>query len=1217
MTVNRNIQLTVRKTTRSQKTLEATLVMRKAGERTVVSSRVAELDTIMPQYLGVSKSILESVIFCHQDDSLWPMSTPTVLKKKFDEIFEAMKYTKAVENIKLIRKTQVAELEKFKLIEQHAKEDKEKGQRAEQRSNELYEQINELKEQAHELKAKIQEAVEQSSIAYDHAAKFQKIVTELSGKRIEAQAREESNTTLKQHMKVMEDSDEALREMEDKYEERLALHQREREIQRQRYQELANDLETARSTLGSKQSEAGRYQAQKDQYERQIDGRRDLIRETARRHDVRGFDSDVTDDNVRDFMERIGKMARDQNNAFERARKETQDESQNMQHLLTSLNERRSALSQTKASTVGVIQSNDSKISRFQNELDKIDIDEGGKTVLESTVEELEHRLSKGKKDYESATWDTQIQSAESKFKVLEEKKEQYDSELMEASRHVKDSARLDFLRKELKDRQQSLMTMTGAYEQRLTAALGTWEPSSLDQTYQHVLAEKSSAIKDAERQRDGTSRELEQIQFKASSCASDVEQKRKEMKSNESAVRDALGEEHPPEYLKVLEEWENSVDLLKADNAMFEANDDYFKTCIAYATAKHGCKLCERPFQDKGKEVPAFIKKLEKKLQLDQKKTIEKDLEEAERNHSLIKAARPQYDNYVRLEKEIPELETQRKSLNAQRESLVLRLEQQDQIVKDCEDAKRDIDFFLKTVQNMHRYHTEIGSFESQIHELVEIQKDAGRSRGLEMIQDDQKNLAEQIRAANSQLQRLRADKERYQAQLNTLELEVRDAKARLTSAVHQLKEKTNLQDQIEDLKFQNVEQREAMKRADQDIKGLMPQIVQAETSLDDIRHRGEERDRVLQKTASQLSDSLHQLRLADQEISAYVERGGPQQLVRVTREISHLQDEISQVESEQRLITVEVKKIEDTLRNHSETKRAITDNLTYRENVRYLEKLRQEMNELGAHNAEADQAHYDSEGQRWQKQRMLLSAEQASIVGTLRSKDDQLKQLLEEWETDYNGAKEKYRESTIRVTVTRAAIDDLARYGGALDKAIMKYHSLKMEEINRIIDELWRSTYQGTDVDSIMIRSENETQKGNKSYNYRVVMVKQDAEMDMRGRCSAGQKVLASIIIRLALAECFGVRCGLIALDEPTTNLDKDNIRALAESLSSIIKIRKQQANFQLIVITHDEEFLRYMNCADFCDYYYRVDRADDQCSRIRAQRIQDVSSRGFSTI
>jgi DNA repair exonuclease SbcCD ATPase subunit len=53
---------------------------------------------------------------------------------------------------------------------------------------------------------------------------------------------------------------------------------------------------------------------------------------------------------------------------------------------------------------------------------------------------------------------------------------------------------------------------------------------------------------------------------------------------------------------------------------------------------------------------------------------------------------------------------------------------------------------------------------------------------------------------------------------------------------------------------------------------------------------------------------------------------------------------------------------------------------------------------------------------------------------------------------------------------------------------RAVMKYHSLKMEEINRIIEELWKSTYRGTDVDTILIRSDNENAKGNRSYNYRV---------------------------------------------------------------------------------------------------------------------------------
>ena len=138
MVVTRSLQLTVKKTARQQKTLEGQLLMIKDGERTAISSRVAELDQIMPQYLGVSKAILDSVIFCHQDESLWPMSEPSVLKKKFDEIFEALKYTKAIDNIKQLRKKQNDELTKFKIMEHHSKDDKDKGDRVSQSAQLCY-----------------------------------------------------------------------------------------------------------------------------------------------------------------------------------------------------------------------------------------------------------------------------------------------------------------------------------------------------------------------------------------------------------------------------------------------------------------------------------------------------------------------------------------------------------------------------------------------------------------------------------------------------------------------------------------------------------------------------------------------------------------------------------------------------------------------------------------------------------------------------------------------------------------------------------------------------------------------------------------------------------------------------------------------------------------------------------------------------------------------
>lgn len=85
------------------------------------------MDAEVPRLMGVSTAILDNVIFCHQEESNWPLSEPAALKKKFDDIFEASKYvaakkwlivrllmetrfTKALDHIKSLRKDRVAAL---------------------------------------------------------------------------------------------------------------------------------------------------------------------------------------------------------------------------------------------------------------------------------------------------------------------------------------------------------------------------------------------------------------------------------------------------------------------------------------------------------------------------------------------------------------------------------------------------------------------------------------------------------------------------------------------------------------------------------------------------------------------------------------------------------------------------------------------------------------------------------------------------------------------------------------------------------------------------------------------------------------------------------------------------------------------------------------------------------------------------------------------------
>jgi len=66
-----------------------------------------------------------------------------------------------------------------------------------------------------------------------------------------------------------------------------------------------------------------------------------------------------------------------------------------------------------------------------------------------------------------------------------------------------------------------------------------------------------------------------------------------------------------------------------------------------------------------------------------------------------------------------------------------------------------------------------------------------------------------------------------------------------------------------------------------------------------------------------------------------------------------------------------------------------------------------------------------------------------------------------------------------------------------------------------------------------------------------------------------SGGEQISVAIAIRLALSQEFG-NTGLIILDEPTNNLDKDKRQLLAENLPKMVENLTQ-----LFVVTHDDTF------------------------------------------
>jgi len=229
---------------------------------------------------------------------------------------------------------------------------------------------------------------------------------------------------------------------------------------------------------------------------------------------------------------------------------------------------------------------------------------------------------------------------------------------------------------------------------------------------------------------------------------------------------------------------------------------------------------------------------------------------------------------------------------------------------------------------------------------------------------------------------------------------------------------------------------------------------------------------------------------------------------------------------------------------------------------------------------------------------------------IGKVEELKNNLNRLTQELKNGtYTNIEKKYNKLKLNYIAAIQTQKEIENYYEALDQSLLKYHGKRMEEINKLINYYWSMTYKGKDIKSIEIKSDFEKSAKTRNYNYRIVFCTAGGNaLDMRGRCSAGQKILASIIIRLALAETFCNNCGILCLDEPTTNLDEDNSKSLAKALREIIQSRSEDQNFQLIVITHDPVFVDLLG-SDYCDNFWHVTKNKENFSTVTLKPINSI--------
>ena len=77
------------------------------------------------------------------------------------------------------------------------------------------------------------------------------------------------------------------------------------------------------------------------------------------------------------------------------------------------------------------------------------------------------------------------------------------------------------------------------------------------------------------------------------------------------------------------------------------------------------------------------------------------------------------------------------------------------------------------------------------------------------------------------------------------------------------------------------------------------------------------------------------------------------------------------------------------------------------------------------------------------------------------------------------------------------------------------------------------------------------------------------------------------------------------------------RENIESLAGALTSIATRQSEYRDFQLVVITHDEEFIEQLSRCDKIQYYQKVFRNRNGISEIRKVNVSKLDQEQSSQL
>ena len=1221
--------------------------------------------------MGVSKAILENVVFVHQEDSNWPLGEGAVLKKKFDDIFSATKYTKALEHIRKLRVEQVGEIkdakakcEMLRVRKDHAVKLTATRDDNEQKARALEAQIASVDENIE----KAMKSVEDMTGALAGARRLAEEKLSVDSKLSAVKA--ENERKVKRIDNVYTESLEELERLREQFTAKFATMKEELAQLHSEVKDLHMQTDALKDKKDSEFHKIGKLQAEAEQHAKRLANRVEHAKQVAKENREIGqaicnailnmsddgegdeYDGDDDDDEMVDATQNESARNNTQRSSgserestMKLFRKALGERLQVLQDAAKNAREKRqNAHAEATSAIVNVdmsIKRNEEKICDKQTLREELraNIDSITKDLTQSATvvsideykkneQEAKEIFDKRSKEVEQAgDGKAEMAEIENDIESIDKKLQDLRSEQEEAARAGETQVKIRLKRDEIAAKKEALSSILNSRKDRLEAAFqcaqSVPEPLLLSDEVKKIEKERCDAAMVSERElassktmKESRRREVDAAETILNSCKNDARVCEEQASDAPTAVllgdKGLLGVEDAMHKINEdMKEAQKTREYMRAGNVLLT---DYLQKAVANTA----CPMCTRGFPNI-KEMSAFEKRLQTIIDAapDQLAINDKKIAECEAKRETLLGLMTIAARYKELkEKRIPAAEV---DLVKAQDALEEACATERRIEQALDGAKKARDTIIAVVEDaatISRHAQELNTLETQL-KMMPGGMTTGRETEIRSITAIAGDLdVEQANRENkeNQLKVLRRKKERTDNELAQLDRNWRDAKDALADAERNQLKTISLREKKK--KFEKDQE-----QATRDIEALERELPPLKDEKNKLEREREERVKVEKDNEDAVDDKMRTLQKSidffdslNDPIQKYIESNARETLKEIQKSFESADVKIDATLKKLATKQKEYKSKEKSVNKQSEIQRTLEDNIALQHGKKDEKQLEMRIKELQeAASKLGNVKDLGEELKRREKVYNQLEMTKAEAAGQVKTHREMARNSEKELKSaEYKNIDSRLSKETIRFQTLEMVNNDLNRYYAALDKALMAFHSSKMGDINKVVKELWQRTYRGQDIDYIQICSDAEKQEGKSggksSYNYRVVMICNGAELEMRGRCSAGQKVLACLIIRLALAETFCLNCGILALDEPTTNLDTPNAESLARSLIDIMHSRREQENFQLIVITHDVEFAHMLGQRQQADYYWRVTKDENQHSCVEREDIYE---------